>query len=145
MLPTFVLVSRMQFAQRYRDNTTSFSGVSSSRIEGMVGGALVRNSTFRVGLGVGGTRLKCQGREYLFIGRNGSGKQTSVRGRTDTPPRDNNRETNVVTYETECDKDPVRCLLTVQHMSNVFLVFTDVAPWKTHVPNSLTGTYMSVY
>ena len=57
MLPTFVLVSRMQFAQRYRDNTTSFSGVSSSRIEGMVGGALVRNSTFRVGLGVGGTRL----------------------------------------------------------------------------------------
>ncbi len=30
VLPFFVLVSRMPFAQRYRDNVTSFSVVSSS-------------------------------------------------------------------------------------------------------------------
>ena len=30
VLPTFALVSRTQFAQRYRGNTTSFSATSSS-------------------------------------------------------------------------------------------------------------------
>jgi hypothetical protein len=30
VLPTFVLVSRIQFAQRYRDNATSFNASSSS-------------------------------------------------------------------------------------------------------------------
>ena len=51
VLPTFVLVSRMQFAQRYRGNATSFSAESSSRLETMVGGVLTRVSVFRVGLG----------------------------------------------------------------------------------------------
>ncbi len=36
VLPSFVLVSRMSFAQRYRDNATSFSEASSSRREVMV-------------------------------------------------------------------------------------------------------------
>ena len=54
VLPTFVLVSRIHLAQRYRGNATSFSAASSSRREAMVGGALARVSAFRVGLGVGG-------------------------------------------------------------------------------------------
>ena len=54
VLPSFALVSRMPFAQRYRGNATSFSAASSSRREAMVGGALARASAFRVGLGVGG-------------------------------------------------------------------------------------------
>ena len=54
VLPTCSLVSRMQLAQRYRGNATSFSAASSSRREAMVGGALARASAFRVGLGVGG-------------------------------------------------------------------------------------------
>jgi hypothetical protein len=33
-------------------------------------------------------------------------------------PRDDHTETNVVTYEAECGTAPVRCLLTVQRMSN---------------------------
>jgi hypothetical protein len=57
VLPTFVLVSRMQFAKRYRGNVTSFSVASSSRLETMVGGALTRTSAFRVGLGVSGTTI----------------------------------------------------------------------------------------
>ena len=57
VLPTFVLVSRMQFAQRYRGNATSFSAASSSRLEAMVGGALARASALRVGLGVGGATI----------------------------------------------------------------------------------------
>jgi hypothetical protein len=57
VLPTFVLASRMQFAQRYRGNATSFSAASSSRREAMVGGALARASAFRVGLGVGGAAI----------------------------------------------------------------------------------------
>jgi hypothetical protein len=41
VLPTFVLVSGIQLAQRYRGNiATSFSAASSSRREAMVGGAL---------------------------------------------------------------------------------------------------------
>jgi hypothetical protein len=56
VLPTFVLVSGIHLAQRYRGNiATSFSAASSSRREAMVGGALARVSVFRVGLGVGGT------------------------------------------------------------------------------------------
>ncbi len=54
VLPSFALVSRMPFAQRYRGNATSFSAASSSRREAMVGGALARASAFRVGLGVVG-------------------------------------------------------------------------------------------
>ena len=57
VLPTFVLVSRIHLAQRYRGNTTSFITESSSRREAMVGGALVRALTFRVGLGVGGAAV----------------------------------------------------------------------------------------
>ena len=56
-LPSFVLVSRMPFAQRYRGNATSFSGATSSRLEAMVGGALGRASSFRVGLVVSGATI----------------------------------------------------------------------------------------
>ncbi len=55
VLPSVVLVSRIQLAQRYRVNiATSFSSASSSRRETMVGDALERASSFRVGLGVSG-------------------------------------------------------------------------------------------
>jgi hypothetical protein len=57
VLPTFVLVSRICLDQRYCGNVTSFNTTSSSRREVMVGGALVRASAFRVGLGVGGTSI----------------------------------------------------------------------------------------
>jgi hypothetical protein len=43
VLPTFVLVSRMQFTQQYRGN--------------VVGGVLTRTSTVRVGLGVSGDTI----------------------------------------------------------------------------------------
>ena len=55
VLPSFVLVSKMPFAQHSRGFATSFSAASSSRLEAMVGGALERVSTFRVDLGVSGT------------------------------------------------------------------------------------------
>jgi hypothetical protein len=45
VIPSFVLVSRIPFVQRYRVNTTSFSTTSSSRRETMVGGSLLRVST----------------------------------------------------------------------------------------------------
>ena len=57
VLSSFALVSRMPFSQRYRGNATSFSAASSSRREAMVGGALARDSAFRVGLGVGGAAV----------------------------------------------------------------------------------------
>ena len=57
VLSTFVLVSRIHLAQRYRGNVTSFSAASSSRREAMVGGALARALAFRVGLGVGGAAV----------------------------------------------------------------------------------------
>ncbi len=58
VLPSVVLVSRIQFAQRYRGNiATSFSAASSSRREAMVGGALARASVFRVDLGVSGPTI----------------------------------------------------------------------------------------
>ena len=58
VLPTFVLVSGIQLAQRYRGNiATSFSAASSSRREPMVGGSLARVSAFRVGLGVSGATI----------------------------------------------------------------------------------------
>ena len=70
VLPTFVLVSRIQPAQRYRGNATSFSAASSSRLQPMVGGALVRASAFRFGLGVSGaTRLACLFVDLIFIFR----------------------------------------------------------------------------
>ncbi len=47
VLPSVVLVSRIQIAPRYRGNiATSFIVASSSRREEMVGGALVRDSLF---------------------------------------------------------------------------------------------------
>jgi hypothetical protein len=52
VLPTFVLVSRMQLAQQYRGNGHFLSAASSSRHEAMVDGALTRGSALRVGLGV---------------------------------------------------------------------------------------------
>ncbi len=54
VLPSFVLVSKMPFAQHSRGFATSFSAASSSRRETVVGGAMARVSAFRVGLGVGG-------------------------------------------------------------------------------------------
>ena len=57
VLPTFVLVSRMQLAQQYRGNGHFLSAASSSRREAMVGGALARASALRVGLGVGGAAV----------------------------------------------------------------------------------------
>jgi hypothetical protein len=55
VLPSFALVSRMPFAQHNHGFDHSFSAMSSSRREATVGGALVRVSVFRVGLGVAGT------------------------------------------------------------------------------------------
>ena len=57
VLPSFALVSRIPFAQRYSDNATSFRVVSSSRLEAMVGVALTRTSVFRVVLGFGGVTI----------------------------------------------------------------------------------------
>jgi hypothetical protein len=70
VLPTFVLVSRMQLAQQYRGNGHFLSGVSSSRHETMVGGALTRVSTFRVGVGVSGVTIvsgSCSRPSHLWI------------------------------------------------------------------------------
>jgi hypothetical protein len=47
VLPTFVLVSRMQLAQQYRGNGHFLSVTSSSRREAMVGGTLVRTLPLR--------------------------------------------------------------------------------------------------
>ncbi len=72
VLPSFVLVSRMPFAQRYRGNATSFSAATSSRREAMVGGALARASAFRVGLGVSGATIvsgSCACPSHLWISR----------------------------------------------------------------------------
>ena len=57
VFPTFVLVSRMKFVERYRGNVTSFRSASSSRLEAMVGGALTSASVLHVGLGVDGTTI----------------------------------------------------------------------------------------
>jgi hypothetical protein len=57
VVPTLVLVSRMQLAQRYRDFGHYLSAASSSRLEVMVGGALVRASAFCFGFGVSGATI----------------------------------------------------------------------------------------
>ena len=57
VLLTWVLVSRLQLAQRYRGFGHFLSAASSSRLQTMVGGALARASAFRVGLGVGGAAV----------------------------------------------------------------------------------------
>ncbi len=57
VLPTFVVVSRMQLAQQYRGNGHFLRAVSTSRHETMVGGALTITSALRVGLGVSGTTI----------------------------------------------------------------------------------------
>ncbi len=54
VLPALVLVSRFQFAPRYRGFGHFLNASSSSRLEAMVGGVLTRTSVLRVGLGVGG-------------------------------------------------------------------------------------------
>jgi hypothetical protein len=63
-------------------------------------------------------------------------------------PRDDHTETKVDTYEAECGAAPVRCLLTVQCMSNEhkrektlteFSASPDVAPSKTRVLNYWLG------
>ena len=54
VLPTLVLVSRMQLARLHRGFGHFLSAASSSRLQTMVGGALVRASAFRFGLGVSG-------------------------------------------------------------------------------------------
>ena len=51
------LVSRLQLAQRYRGFGHFLSAASSSRLQTMVGGALVRASAFRFGLGVSGATI----------------------------------------------------------------------------------------
>jgi hypothetical protein len=61
VLPTLVLVSRFQLAQRYRDFGHFLSAASPSRLKTMVGGALVKASAFRFGLGVSGQCVKQQG------------------------------------------------------------------------------------
>ena len=67
VIPVFVLVSRIQFTERYRGNVTSFSVSSSSRLETMVNDTLTRVSTFRVGLGVGRTTIVSGSCLRLFI------------------------------------------------------------------------------
>jgi hypothetical protein len=57
VLPTFVVVSRMQLAQQYRGNGRFLSAASFSRRETMVGGSLTRASALHVGLGVGGAAI----------------------------------------------------------------------------------------
>jgi hypothetical protein len=57
VLPTFVLVSRIQVAQQYRGNGHFLNSVSPSRREVIVGDALTRASTLCVGLGVGGVTV----------------------------------------------------------------------------------------
>ena len=72
VLPTFVLVSRMQLVQQYRGNDHFLSATSSSRHETMVGGTLTRVSAFRVGLGVGGATIvsgSCTRPSHSWISR----------------------------------------------------------------------------
>ncbi len=72
VLPSIALVSRMPFAQHNHGFGHFFSATSSSRREGMVGGVLVRDSFFRVGLGVGGDTIvsgSCACPSHLWISR----------------------------------------------------------------------------
>jgi hypothetical protein len=57
VLPTFVLVSRIQFAQQYHGNDHFLSEVFSSRHKTVVDGALARATALHVGLGVSGTTM----------------------------------------------------------------------------------------
>jgi hypothetical protein len=70
VLPSFALFSRMPFAQHNHGFGNFFSATYSSRREVMVGGTLVRGSTFRVGLGVSGATIvsgSCACPSYLWI------------------------------------------------------------------------------
>ncbi len=72
VFPSFALVSRMPFAQHNHGFGHFFSTTSSSRRDAMVGGALVRVSTFRVGLGVSGSTIvsgSCACPSHLWISR----------------------------------------------------------------------------
>ena len=57
VLPTFVLLPRMQLVEQYRGHDHFLRVESSSRHEGMVGGVLARDSDLRVGLGVSGATI----------------------------------------------------------------------------------------
>jgi hypothetical protein len=57
VFPSFVLVSRMSFAQHNHGFGHFFIATPSSRRVVMVGGTLTRVSTFRVDLGVSGTTI----------------------------------------------------------------------------------------
>ncbi len=72
VLPSFALISRMPCAQDNHGFGHFFSAMSSSRREAMVGGALVRASAFRVGLGVSGAAIVSGSRacpSHLWISR----------------------------------------------------------------------------
>ena len=72
VLPTWVLVSRLQLAQRYRGFGHFLSAASSSRLQTMVGGDLVRASAFRFGLGVSGATIvsgSCAHPSHSWISR----------------------------------------------------------------------------
>ncbi len=72
VLPTFVLVSRIHLEQQYRDNDHFLNAASSSRHKTMVGGALAKSSTLRVGLGVSGATIvpgSCAHPSYSWISR----------------------------------------------------------------------------
>jgi hypothetical protein len=72
VLPTFVLVSRMQLAQQYRGNGHFLSAASSSRHTAIVGGALARASALHVGVGVSGATIvpgSCARPSHSWISR----------------------------------------------------------------------------
>ncbi len=64
VLPTFVLVSRIQISEQYRCNDHFLSAVSSSRCETIVVDALVRALSLSVDLGVGGAAVPSGSRDH---------------------------------------------------------------------------------
>jgi hypothetical protein len=72
VLPSFVLVSRLPFAQHNHGFGHFFSVPFSSRRETMVDGTLVKVSVFRVGVGVSGATIvsgSCACQSHLWISR----------------------------------------------------------------------------
>ncbi len=66
VLPTLVLVSGIQIVERYRGFGHFLTVVSSSRLEVMVGGALVRTPVFRFDLGVSGATVLSSSFHHVF-------------------------------------------------------------------------------
>jgi hypothetical protein len=60
----------MQLGQRYRVVGHFLSAASSSRLKTMVGGVLVKGSTFRFGLGVSGATIVSQSLDCVLAHRN---------------------------------------------------------------------------